>query len=249
MHPVRRFCLSLALLCTFVVMGQQPVPALSGRLVDQAKLLNDSQKQQLDAALKQFEQQTGAQMAVLIVPELANDAIESFGIRVADTWQLGDKERDDGLILIIALKERQTRLEVGQGLEGSINDARAGDLLRGMQPYFRQQQYHAGILSVIDGATRHITGQPLSGYQLHQPSAQPQRRPGGFILLLFFIMILFGSFARFGRHGRSVIIGGAYYASQHRGGFGGGFRGGGGFGGGFSGGGGGFSGGGASGGW
>ena len=74
----------------------------------------------LDRALTAFEQATRGQMAVLTVQTLGDDSLEGFSIRVAEQWKLGDKERDDGLLLLVAVEERKSRLEVGQGFEGQI---------------------------------------------------------------------------------------------------------------------------------
>ena len=177
MIPVRlRFRKALCLVsvcsavaCISTVAGPLSVPKLTGRVVDQAKLLSSGDAARLDQALTAFAQATRGQMAVLIVRTLGDDSLEGFSIRVADEWQLGDKERDDGLILLIAVEERRSRLEVGQGFEGQIPDARAGDLLREMAPYFREGRYADGMLHVVDGATRQITGKPLSGITVPRP--------------------------------------------------------------------------------
>ena len=122
------------------------VPAMKGRVNDYAKIIRDSDEREIEEYLYNLEQTSGIQLAVLTMPSLEGDDIASFGIKVADKWQLGDKEKDNGAILIVAYAEHDLRIEVGDGLEGSLTDAKCGLILRNViVPEFKNGNYSAGI--------------------------------------------------------------------------------------------------------
>ncbi|MGH7928353.1 MAG: TPM domain-containing protein, partial [Candidatus Binatia bacterium] len=233
------------------------VPSLRGRINDYAQLLSADAARTLENQLSQFEKETGHQVAVLTVPTLDGEDIEGFSIRVAESWKIGQKGFDNGVILVVAPKERQLRLEVGYGLEGILPDAIASRIIREIiVPRFRDNDYAGGITSGIDAVLKVIRGEPLP-----ESARQKQRGTNPWAALIFpvvlFLLFLAGALFRrrgpgawmtHGRRGGPFGWGGGFGGGGYRGGFGGG--GGGGFGGGgFSGGGGGFGGGGASGRW
>ncbi len=222
------------------------VPRNYGRyIVDKAGILSQSEKLQINSLLQKFERNgKGAQMAVLIQPSLKGESLEQYSLKVAETWKQGHRGTDKGLLLFIAMKEKKTRLEVGDGLEGVIPDGRAGDILRGLTPYMRGGQFKNGISYVIGKSFKSATGKSLGN---SVPPARVNSRssgtniPSGIIFFFIFVLVVVSILNGGGRRRRGFVI----FSS-------GGFSsGGGGFssGGGFSGGGGGFSGGGASGGW
>ncbi len=217
------------------------VPALTGRVVDTAGLLSPADKSRITSAIRQFETATKGQMAVLIIPSLKGDSLEGFSIRVVDKWKLGDKKRDDGILLLISVKDHKIRLEVGYGFEGNINDARAGDIIRAMAPYFRAGKFTDGIIYAVAKSQEYITGKPASTSIAAPPhsgrNTNKSKSPILFRIFVFFIIIII-IFTNGIRRPGIIFYGGGF--SSGGGGFGGG---------GFSGGGGGFGGGGASGGW
>ena len=122
------------------------VPELKGRVNDYAKIIRDSDEREIEEYLYNLEQSSGIQLAVLTMPSLGGDDIASFGIKVADKWKLGGKEKDNGAILIVAYEEHDLRIEVGDGLEGSLTDAKCGLILRNViVPEFKNGNYSAGI--------------------------------------------------------------------------------------------------------
>ena len=244
--------IALCALFALRVAAELTVPALTGRVVDQAGLLGGDAAR-VENAIRGLEQATGGQMAVLTVPTLGNDALESFSMRVAEAWKIGRKGQDNGALLVIVRDSHGIRLEIGYGWEGSVNDARAGDIIRGMGPFFRAGRFGDGCVYAVGHVQGFVTGKPLARLPVPPAGASPQRTRGqgkdaeydnsliwtvilvGFVL--FFVIGLF-----FGKKR------GTSYGSRGYGGWsGGGFSGGGG--GGFSGGGGSFGGGGASGSW
>ena len=134
-----------------VLFGASPVfavsvPALKGRVNDYAKIIRDSDEREIEEYLVSLEQSTGIQIAVLTMPSLDGEDIASFGIKVADKWKLGDAEKDNGALLLVAYAEHDLRIEVGDGLEGSLTDAKCGLILRNViVPEFKNGNYSAGI--------------------------------------------------------------------------------------------------------
>jgi uncharacterized protein len=227
------------------------VPLLRGRVNDYAGVMNSSQAQSLEAQLAQFEQETGHQVAVLTIPTLDGEDIEGFGIRVAEGWKIGKKGFDNGVILLVAIKDRKLRLEVGYGLEGVLPDVTAKRIISDyIVPRFRAQDYAGGIIAGIDAIFKVIKNEPLP-----ESARKKNSEPGSEWNSLVMMAITFGvlglmAFASAGRRRNQIWAtrGRRYPPTYWGGGFGGGGFGGGG-GGGFSGGGGSFGGGGASGSW
>jgi uncharacterized protein len=235
------------------------VPSLRGRVNDYAGVMGQEQVRGLEVRLARFEQETGHQVAVLTIPTLEGEDIEGFSIRVAESWKIGKKGFDNGVILVVAVKDRRLRLEVGYGLEGVLPDAIANRIISDyIVPRFRAQDYAGGISAGIDAVLRVIRNEPLPESARDRGRTQS---PGfGNIamliitLALFALMVLASSAnrrrnhmwgARGRRHGPFILGPGGFGGGYG----GGGYFGGGSGGGGFSGGGGGFGGGGASGSW
>jgi uncharacterized protein len=138
------------------------VPPLRARVNDLAGMLSPANAQDLERRLAQFEQETGHQIAVLTIPSLEGDAIEDFGIRVADAWKIGQKGFDNGAILLIAQKERKLRIEVGYGLEGVLPDAIASRIIREViVPRFRDGDFSGGIVAGVNAILQVTKGEPL----------------------------------------------------------------------------------------
>lgn len=234
------------------------VPQLRGRVNDLASVLQANQAQSLEAQLAQLERDTGHQVAVLTIPTLDGEDIEGFSLRVAESWKIGKKGYDNGAILVVAVKDRRLRLEVGYGLEGMLPDALAKRVTADyIVPYFRQQDYGGGILAGLAAVDKILRKEPLP--EAARKKTQSRNNNLSFpvmIAITFAILGLMaaaasakrqrsGMWATRGRRGSGPIIFGG-----PSGWGGGGFSGGGGFGGGdsdsFSGGGGSFGGGGSS---
>ena len=243
------------ILFVFIVISLfSSVPKLEHRINDYAGILSTQQKLDLETYLFKIEQKTSCQIAVLIVPSLNGSDLESYSMRVVEKWKLGQKHKDNGVLLLVALKERKIRIEVGYGLESIITDLKAGYIIRNkIVPFFKKGDYYGGIYAGLEA----VGGLILGDYQISPKELEKykksQKRSGGLIQGLFsLIFLIFMFIAIFSRGGLlfAYILGMSTggFSSSNRGG-GGGFFGGGFGGGGFSGGGGGFGGGGASGGW
>jgi len=227
-------------------------------VVDLAGIIDDAVKTKLNRYMRELEQKTTAQVAILTIKSLEGQSLEDLSITIAhEKWKLGQKDKDNGVLMMVALKDRKYRIEVGYGLEGILPDSLVGSIGRQyLVPYFKKGDYSNGIYAaalVIANEIANNAGVKISGLpavKKAHPVKVKKRSSGPFgkiISLLIFLVIFF----IFIRNPRSFLIlmllsslGGR---RGHWGGSGGGF-GGGGFGS-FGGGGGGFGGGGASGGW
>lgn len=135
------------------------VPPLSGSVVDLAHVLPPATTAQLSETLQAHESKTSNQVAVLIVPSLEDEPLFDFSHRVATTWKLGAKGTDNGVLLLIAIKERKIRLEVGYGLEGVLTDARSAQIIRNeIAPKFRAGDVPAGVTAGVQAVLHTIEG-------------------------------------------------------------------------------------------
>lgn len=149
-----------------------PVPALQQRVTDLTQTLTSEQQSQLEAKLAAFEQQKGSQIAVLIVPTTAPEAIEQFSIRVVDVWKLGREKQDDGVLLLLAKDDRKMRIEVGYGLEGAIPDVYAKRIISEiMVPSFRQGDFYGGINAAVEQVIKLISGEQLPAPTQSKPNS------------------------------------------------------------------------------
>jgi uncharacterized protein len=133
---------SFLLVCSLLVAtlgGAAKVPPLTGRVVDTAGVLSAQEIAQLTQDIQALEEKTGGQLAVCIENHIPEDSsLEDRSLEIATTWGIGHKEHDNGALLYLAMGDRRSRLEIGYGWEGWVNDARAGDILRAMGPLLQQ---------------------------------------------------------------------------------------------------------------
>lgn len=206
-----RFLLFAAALAAAVgAMAEIAVPPLQARVTDLAGVLTGAQRTALEERLAAFEKAKGSQIAVLVVPTTQPETIEQYGIRVADVWKLGRKGVDDGALLLVAIKDRTVRIEVGYGLEGVLPDAIAKRIIdEDIVPRFKQSDYYGGIEAGVGRMIRVVEGEPLPPPRTRQPAAgsgvDVQQL---FVLGLLLVFVVGGVLrAMFGRMLGSGIIG------------------------------------------
>lgn len=137
------------------------VPFLSGRVVDQANLLDEATEQRVEETLRALEADTGAQVAVLTLPTLDGEGLEDFSHRVAETWALGGAEKDNGLLLLVVRDDRKVRFEVGYGLEATIPDLAAHRIIDSrLVPRFREGDFAGGIEAAVASVAGAVRGDP-----------------------------------------------------------------------------------------
>ncbi|WP_372522031.1 YgcG family protein [Sulfuricaulis sp.] len=158
----RGLCLLALLLASFTGHAEVAVPPLKARVTDLTGTLSSSQRDTLERELQAFESRKGSQIAVLIVPTTQPETVEQYSLRVAETWKLGRKGVDDGVLLLIAKDDRTMRIEVGYGLEGVIPDAVAKRVISEIIiPFFKQGDFYGGIHAGVTRLVRLIDGEPL----------------------------------------------------------------------------------------
>ncbi|WP_084176152.1 TPM domain-containing protein [Brevundimonas bacteroides] len=258
--------LCLASVLTFAggAVAQPSFPSLSGRVVDQARLLSEAKEAEITAKLEALEAETSDQLVVVTVDSLQDLEIEDYGYQLGRAWGIGQEGEDNGVLLIIAPNERKVRIEVGYGLEPILTDALSNQIIQSqILPPFREGGFERGITAGVDAIDAQLRLDPAEA-QARAAAAEPTdpelpAYPAVIITLIF--LFLFINIMRAvgggGRHRRrrngvdpvlvwtaAEVLGSANRNRSS----GGSDWGGGGFGG-FSGGGGSFGGGGASGGW
>jgi uncharacterized protein len=165
--------------------AQVAVPPLAARVTDLTGTLTREQQAGLERMLQEFEARKGTQIAVLMVPTTAPEAIEQYALRVGEQWKIGRKKVDDGAILVVAKDDRALRIEVGYGLEGALNDATASRIIREViVPRFREGDFYGGINAGLDRMMRVIDGEPLPAPARGSPAAD-----GGFMQTLPVVLV------------------------------------------------------------
>lgn len=240
---------ALLLLAASVVVATAALPAQPrDHVLDEARLLSPAERTELAARLAQYERETSSQVVVVTMPRVPEGYVmEDFTQRTAEAWGVGRKDRDNGIVLFVFPESRETRIEVGYGLEGAVPDALANGIIQAeMIPRFRAGDMAGGILRGADALMQAARGEYAGE---GRTIAEQGNRPPLAVPIVWFLVVVFVMIAI----QNSRCKGGALYSpSGRRGVWGGGFSSGGGFsggGGGFSGGGGSFGGGGASGRW
>ncbi len=250
--PRTLLALCLALLWAGVALAASNFPELTGRVVDQARILSPVTIADLERKLADLEQKSGIQLVVATVASLDGQEIEPYANELFRAWKLGEAKKNNGVLLLIAPKEHRMRIEVGYGLEGTLTDAVSSLIIaNAIAPRFKAGDYDGGVTRGVNDIITALTTdsaewkpKPTEMRPEHDATLLDTIAP---FLVFLFIMFVFSRIAR--RGGGNVVF---LPMGMGRGGYGGGFGGGGfggGGGGGFSGGGGSSGGGGASGGW
>ena len=249
-----------ALLCLFASLALAfDFPQLTGRVVDQAGVMSPQAKSDIEAKSKTLEDKSGIQLVVATVKSLEGSDIETYGYQLGRFWKLGEAKKNNGVLLLVAPKERKVRIEVGYGLEGTLTDALSSVIISSaIVPRFKSGDFSGGIERGVDGIISVLSGDSAE-WQPKKVDVRSDDASSDFDKLfpvLFFLIMIFiiwylirnaggGRPPGPGSRSTPIIFPGGWGSDWGGGGSGGG----GGFGGGFSGGGGSFGGGGASGSW
>ncbi|MBC2732842.1 MAG: methanol dehydrogenase [Desulfobacteraceae bacterium] len=170
------------------------VPSLKGRVNDYAQMFSPAAVQHLDRVLQDLETSDSTQIVVLTIPSLEGDSLEDFSIRVAEQWRIGQKNLDNGAILLIAKAERKLRIEVGYGLEGRLTDLMAGRIIANViVPRFKDGQIDQGVLDGVQAMVGVVKGE-FSANEAPSGNRGQEPRSGnglfGLILALFILNVL-----------------------------------------------------------
>jgi uncharacterized protein len=157
--PLFRYLLGFALLAFTLLSAEPTFPELTSRVVDEATLFSAAQKAELESTLENHENNTSNQVVVVTLKSLDGYDIRDYGLELGRAWGIGQKDKNNGVLLIIAPNERKVSIEVGYGLEGALPDATAKSIIdQRMLPYFKEGDYFGGaklgvgaIISAIQG--------------------------------------------------------------------------------------------------
>ncbi len=184
------FAVAITLLVNVQLAPALDIPPLKGRVNDLANLIHPSMSHQLESTLSQLEQTDSTQIVVLTIPSLEGQSLEEFSLAVVERWQIGQKEVDNGVLLLVAKQERKIRIEVGYGLEGKLTDLVAGRIIRNiMVPQFKMGRFDQGTIdgvSAIVGVVRGEFTAPTSG---RRPKGRQGSSPGLIGIIAFLILI------------------------------------------------------------
>ncbi len=203
--------LMVALLCvvTTAQAQQAEVPYLTGRVVDNAEILSVDTRRRLTEVLRQHEKKSGNQIAVLTVPTIHGESIEEYAVRVFEQWKLGQKGKDNGVLVVIVPQDRRMRIEVGYGLEGVVTDAQASRIIRNvMTPRFKAGDFNGGTVRGINALIAQLEGRQAAGAEQRR-AERPRSVKSEFIKaprMALHEKVLFGAFI-FGIIGLFTFIG------------------------------------------
>lgn len=181
--------LLVLLLCTGAAVAQeQAVPTLKSPVTDLTGTLSPDQRQALEQFLLEFEKRKGSQIAILLVPTTQPETIEQYSIRVVEHNKIGRAKLDDGVLVLLAVKDRTARIEVGYGLEGAIPDLIAARIIRSvLAPRLQQGDFYGGLRESALVLMKAIEGEQLPEAVRHAPRGQDYESL--FVMLLMFTLI------------------------------------------------------------
>jgi uncharacterized protein len=162
---VRKLSLAAILLAFFIgtagALAQEiTFPSLTGRIVDEAGLLDAAKRTEIEAKLAALEEKTTNQLVVVTVRSLQGRTIEEYGYRLGRAWAIGQKDKNNGVLLIVAPNERKVRIEVGYGLEGALPDAITSLMIQNViLPRFKVNDYPGGIANGVDEIIKAVSGE------------------------------------------------------------------------------------------
>jgi uncharacterized protein len=188
-------CVSLA--C--IAQSTAAIPAFDSPVVDTTGTLDAATRQQLEQQALALQQRKGSQLQVLVIPSTAPETIEQYAVRAFESFKLGRKGVDDGLLLVVAKDDRKVRIEVGYGLEGAIPDITAGRVIQEyMVPKFRQGDYAGGIADATGQLVKLVDGEPLPEPVASHPSGPDSGGDFGAALAVALVVAMFvrGFFGR-----------------------------------------------------
>ena len=216
-------------------LGAPKFPALTGRVVDDANILSDATKEDLNGKLAALEQKTSRQLVVVTIPSLGGYEISDYGYQLGRAWGIGQAKLNNGILLIVAPTEHKVRVEVGYGLEPIVTDALSEVIIQTqILPKFRAGDFNGGVEAGADALIQQLSLDTSEAEK--RAAAAEQQRPqqdqgggiAGFLILLFILFAIFRVFGGWGLLPFLFMGGGGRGDGGWSGGSGGGWSGGGG---------------------
>ena len=197
------FCpwLILLVLTGPAAAGAPALPSPTGPVMDLAGVLDAGTQQQVTRLIREVQERTTAEIAILTVPSTAPLTIEEYSVAIFDRWKIGKRGQDNGLLFLVAVRDRRLWITIGYGLEGMLPDGKIGEIRdRYIVPHFRAGRYAEGILRGTEALASVILAQGGEGTQGRQPAVRPARRQGAFwsgstgiLLGIFLLLVLFSA--------------------------------------------------------
>jgi uncharacterized protein len=180
--------LALAAAASIAVHAAPQFPALTGPLVDEAQVLSPAEEEELSVRLRDFRTRTGNQLQVATVAGLQGYDIETFANLLHRHWALGEKDKNNGVLLLVAPKERKVRIEVGYGLEGTLTDALSRLIIENaIVPRFRTGDVAGGVRAGVDDIIRVLSGE---AQDLVAKRDETGRQAAQFAIVFFVVLII-----------------------------------------------------------
>ncbi|OEU77884.1 MAG: hypothetical protein BA869_10125, partial [Desulfuromonadales bacterium C00003107] len=197
----RPFFSLLLLLSLALPAAALDVPSSNGYVTDRAGIISSATEQKIERYLRSFEESDSTQIAVLTIGSLQGEAVDEYALKVAESWGIGQKEHDNGALLLVAKEDRKIRIEVGYGLEGKLTDLLAGRIIDNeISPRFKQGDFDGGIIAGVGAMTQAVRGEYKG---TGRPAGKKKRSPLGLLFFLFFLgpglLRLFLPHSRYGR--------------------------------------------------
>lgn len=199
-HMKKYSILLIILYLAIPISFADDLPRPRGYVNDYAGILDGGRARQIEAACASIEQSTGVEMSVVIIESLDGSTVEEMGLRFLEEWGVGKKGQDNGVVILVAMKDRQIRIENGYGIEEVLPDGKAGEVIRyDIAPRFKQGDYGGGLLAAV-----YKIGKIVGGEIVNYPTTKRRKKNiGGLIYLVFFIIAIISSlFGR--RRGRGL---------------------------------------------
>lgn len=200
---VKKVLIAISLLVVFVstpVLAYISPGKPQGYVNDFAHILSEGDKQTIEAKLHTLEQSTGDEVVVATIPTSGKDeTIETYAVKLFQEWGIGNKKHDNGILILVSVNDRQNRIEVGYGLEGTVTDIQSGNIIQKvMLPEFKNSDYSTGISKAVDAISSIITNSPDAAQYAGDtlPQASNSRTHGNFAGIFFLIFIVLNWLAR-----------------------------------------------------
>ena len=188
---------ALLLICAAVSLAAANFPALTGRVVDSAQIIDAGSRAGIEQKLQDLESKSGIQLVVATVKSLEGQDIETYANKLFRTWQLGEKAKNNGVLLLVAPNERKVRIEVGYGLEGTLTDALSSVIIsNALLPRFKSGDFTGGIARGVDDIIAVLTTDSSDWQQRAslRADSSPKTDPvnwaifGGIVVLVFLLI-------------------------------------------------------------
>lgn len=154
-----RVAAGMLFLAMAAIASGADIPYLSGRVVDDAEILSSAARSRLTTIMREHEQRTANQIAVLTVPSIQGESIEEYSVAVFEKWKLGQRGKDNGVLVVVVPRERRMRIEVGYGLEGALTDLATARIIRNvMTPRFRDNDFDRGVEEGVTAIVAQLEG-------------------------------------------------------------------------------------------